>query len=83
MRPIVKFMAAFATNAGVPYDDIVQYAGNVEELVLESKAVVDRTVTAKTFSNLIDTEPIQSLVKYHFTPAEIAAIERSLAGPSQ
>lgn len=83
VRPIVKFMAAFAVNAGVPYEDILQYAGNVEELVLESKAVVDRTVTAKTFSNLIQTEAIQSLVQHHFTPAEIAAIERSLAGPSQ
>lgn len=82
-RPIVKFLAAFATNAGVPYDDIVQYAGKIEELVLESRAVVDRTVTAKTFSNLIQTEAIQSLVQHHFTPAEIAAIEQSLAGPNR
>ncbi len=83
VRPIVKFMAALATDAGISYDDIVQSAGGIEELVLESESIVDRTVTAKTFSNLIETEAIQSLVKHHFTPAEIAAIERSLTEASR
>ncbi len=79
VRPLVKFMAAFATNTGVPYDDIVRYAGGVEKLVLETSSVVDRTVTAKTFAGLVKTESIQSLVQHHFWPSEIAAIERSLS----
>lgn len=83
VRPIIKFMAALATGTGMSYDDIVQSAGGIEKLVLESESVVDRTVTAKTYSKLVDTEAIQSLVKHHFTPAEITAIERSLAKENQ
>lgn len=78
-RPLIRFMAAFIANTGVPYDEINRYAGNVEALVLESNAIVDRTVTAKTYSSLIKTNAIQSLVKHHFTKAEIAAIEKSLS----
>ncbi len=48
-------------------------------VVEESGALVDRTVTAKTFAGLLrSTEALQALVKYHLSHAEILAIEKSM-----
>ena len=79
VRPIVKFIPALLTGNGVSYESILQHANNVEDLVLQSRRSIDRTVTAGAFAGIINTESIQSLVRYHFSDAEIAAIERSLA----
>lgn len=79
VRPLVKFMAGFVMKTGLTYDDVIGYARSAPDLVLESRSVVDRTVTAKTFSGLVRTEAIQSLVKHHFTTSEIDAIEASMS----
>jgi len=62
----------------VSYDYVLGYAGGVPDLVLESRAVIDRTVTAQIFAGLINVEALQSLVNQHFSPSEIAAIEASM-----
>lgn len=76
--PIVKFMAALAGNSGLSYEDILGIANNMESLVSENNAIIDRTVTARTFTGLVNTDSIQSLVKHHFTRSEIISIEKSL-----
>jgi hypothetical protein len=78
VRPIVKFMAGFVMKTGVSYDDILGYARDVPSLVIESRSVVDRTVTARAFSGLVQVEAIQSLVRHHFTQSEINSIEASM-----
>lgn len=77
-RPIIKFMAGFVMKTGPSFEDIMGVARDVPDLVIESRSVVDRTVTAQTFAGLIQVEAIQSLVRHHFTSAEIDAIENSI-----
>ncbi len=77
-RPIVKFMAGFVMKTGVSLNDLTASAGDASA-VFESRSIVDRTITAKTFASLIKTESIQSLVKHHFSLSEIDAIERSIS----
>ena len=77
-RPILKFMAAFAKGTGVSMSDLTGFVYNDLEKVFESRAIVDRTITATTFSGLLRTEAIQSLVKHHLSTTEINAVERSL-----
>ena len=77
VRPIVKFMAGFVTKTGPSLEEL-KGLGPALDLV-ESKSIVDRTVTAKTFVGLMQTEALQSLVKLHFTTAEIDAIETSIS----
>lgn len=76
-RPIIKFMAGFVTKTGPSLDDLLGMAPT-GDLVIESQSVVDRTVTARTFAELVKVETVQSLVRHHFCPAEIAAIEASV-----
>ncbi|WP_155914629.1 hypothetical protein [Asticcacaulis sp. AC460] len=79
VRPIVKFMAGFVMKTGLSYDDVLGYATNIHEYVLESESVIDRTQTSKIFSNLVKVESIQSLVRHHFSQSEINAIEISIS----
>lgn len=58
--------------------DILNAPGNIDDLVQKSDNIVERTVTAKTFSTLLRVESIQSLLQYHLKPDELRAIERSL-----
>ena len=78
VRPIVKFAMGFATKAGATLEDGLNIAEGTRGLIIENKAFVDRTITAKTFVGLVQTEALQSLVKHHFTQAEIASIEKSI-----
>lgn len=78
-RPLIKFAAGFVTKSGASFQDALNAAGGVADAVEESGALVDRTVTAKTFAGLLrDTEALQALVKYHLSPVEIQAIEKSM-----
>ncbi|MHA6644607.1 hypothetical protein [Mesorhizobium sp. A623] len=77
-RPVVRFAAGFFTQTGGTWSDAVAATGGMEQLLMESNAIVQRTVTARTFAGLVKTEAIQSLVNIHLTPSEIAAIERSI-----
>jgi hypothetical protein len=79
VRPIVKFMGGFFMKTGPSMEDLMGIARNAPDLVIESRAVVDRTVTARTFVELVKVEAIQTLVGHHFTTAEIQAIENSLS----
>ncbi|MBZ9884714.1 hypothetical protein LB535_20410 [Mesorhizobium sp. CA10] len=78
VRPLVKFAAGFFTQTGGSWSDAMSAVGGVEQLLMESDAIVQRTVTAKTFSGLVRTEAIQSLVQTHLTNSEISAIEQSI-----
>jgi len=77
-HPILKFMAAMAWSMGLSHADILRAANNIESLVFEGREIIDRTVTARTFAGLVNTESIQSLVKHHFSRVEILAIEKSM-----
>jgi hypothetical protein len=78
VRPLIKFAMGFATKGGATLEDGLKVAGGARELVIESKALIDRTITAQTFVGLLNTESLQSLVKHHFSEAEIASIEKSI-----
>ena len=65
-------------QTGVSYGEIYGYTQGVPGLIEEGRAIIDRTVTAKTFSGLVGTEAIQSLVKTHLSESEINAIEASM-----
>jgi hypothetical protein len=76
-RPLIKFAMGFATHTGASLEDGLKLGGGIGDLV-ESKALVDRTITAQTFAGLLNTESLQALVKHHFSQAEIDSIERSI-----
>lgn len=78
VRSIVKPMAGFFMSTGPSYEELLSRANGVSDLVLESRAVVDRTITAQTFAGLARTDALQSLVKEHFEQSEIDAIEQSI-----
>ncbi len=78
IKPLVKFAMGFLTGNGATIDDGIAAAGGVRHHVIESKALVDRTITAQTFAGLMNTGSVQSLVKHHFSEAEITSIERSI-----
>jgi hypothetical protein len=78
-RPILKFMAAVAGARGVSEQDILKATRNINH-VLESRSIIDRTITGKTFSDLLKTEALQSLLKHHLTSSELKSIEKSLGG---
>jgi hypothetical protein len=79
VRPLMRFATGFVTKSGASFEDALSAAGGEIGAVEESDALVDRTVTAKTFAGLLrGTEALQALVKFHFSQAEILAIERSL-----
>lgn len=77
-RPLIKLAMGFLTTTGATLEDGLQAAKGASGLIFESDALVDRTVTARTFVDLVKTESLQSLIKQHFRPSEIEAIERSL-----
>jgi hypothetical protein len=78
VRPLIKFAMGFATNNGASLENGIQVANGASDLLFESRAVVDRTITAQTFVGLLNTESLQSLVKHHFSSGEIDSIERSI-----
>ncbi len=78
VRPIINFMAGFVMKTGTSYEDIIASGDNLQSKVLESRSIIDRTVTAKMFSHLVNIESLQNLVKFHFSNSEINAIEISL-----
>lgn len=76
VRPVFKFMAGFVMNTGgVSIDQLSELSSLAD--VMEDESIIDRTVTARTFSQLVKVETVQSLVKHHFSEAEINAIEAS------
>jgi hypothetical protein len=77
IRPLIKFAMGFATKSGASFEDGLKVVQGAQGLIMESGALIDRTVTARTFAGLLNTESIQSLVKHHFSPVEIAALEKS------
>ena len=78
VRPLIKFAMGFATKGGATLEDGLKVAGGARDLLIENKALIDRTITAKTFVNLLNTESLQSLVRHHFSEAEISSIEKSI-----
>jgi hypothetical protein len=56
-RPIIKFMAGFVTKTGPSLDDLLGVA-STPSLLVEYQSVVDRTVTARTFSGLVRVEAV-------------------------
>lgn len=78
VQPIIKFAMGFVAKGGASLEDGLRVAGGVRDFVIEGNAVIDRTVTARTFVGLLNTESLQSLVKLHFSESEIASLERSL-----
>jgi len=78
VRPVLKFAMAFATKSGASLADGLNAAGGARDLIIESRALIDRTVTARSFVGLMQTESLQALVQHHLKDAEIAAIEKSL-----
>lgn len=78
-KPIIKFATGFLTKSGNSFEQVLNAAQGIQGLVAESDALVDRTVTARTFSGLLrETEALQALVKHHLTDTEILAIEKSM-----
>jgi hypothetical protein len=75
VTPIFKMIAALAQLNGV---DVISNAKDAITAITESGSVVDRTITARTFANLMKTDSLQLLAQQHFTSAEIGAIERSM-----
>ena len=78
VRPLLKLAMGFVTKSGATLEDGIKAANGASGLVVESRAFIDRTITAQTFVGLLKTESLQSLVKHHLTPSEIGAIERSI-----
>lgn len=81
-RPILRFMAAHMSGAGTSISDMTKLAHGDISKIMESRSIVDRTTTSSKFAELLRTESLQSLVKIHFSNAEIAAIENSLTDHS-
>jgi hypothetical protein len=78
VRPLVKFAMGFAMKSGATVEAGISAAHGVSDAVIESRSIVDRTVTAQTFVGLMRTESLQALVGTHFTAAEVAALERTI-----
>ncbi|WP_148294170.1 hypothetical protein [Azospirillum sp. B506] len=78
VRPLVKFAMGFVTKGGATLEDGLKVADGVPGLIIESRAFIDRTITAKTFVGLLETESLQGLVKHHFSESEIISIQRSM-----
>jgi len=79
VRPIVKFAAGFVMSTGASYDELRAAGAGTFESLQETSAIINRTITATTFANLLrETESLQSLIKFHFSPAEIRAIDASM-----
>ncbi|WP_128939824.1 hypothetical protein [Bradyrhizobium zhanjiangense] len=78
VRPLVKFAMGFAMKSGATVEAGIGAAHGVVDAVMESRAIVDRTITSQTFAGLLKTGPLQGLVETHFTRAEVAALERTL-----
>jgi hypothetical protein len=77
VRPIVKFAMGFVARTGASFEDGLQVVGGARDAI-ETRSVVDRTVTTQTFAGLLNTESLQSLVKLHLSAAEIASVEKSI-----
>ena len=77
-KPLIKFAAGFVLRNGATMDDVLKFADSVPGLAVDSDAIVDRTVTARAFVDLVSTESLQALVKHHFSQAELLAVERSI-----
>lgn len=77
VRSIVRPIVQFFLDGGLSYEDALKAAGGLEE-VIKTDRLVDRCSAASTFADLIKTDSIQSLIKHHFSTAEINDIEKSL-----
>jgi hypothetical protein len=77
VRPLISLIAGFWTKNDTSIDAIAGSVNQISQEVLESDKIIDRTVTANMFSELTNTESVQSLMKHHFTTAELASLERS------
>ena len=79
IKPIRTIATVVTTKHGFTFEQALEAAGGFLSWVERSDAIVERTVTAKTFVGLLrDTEALQALVKHHFTPSELLAIEKSM-----
>jgi hypothetical protein len=59
-----------------PFDEIVKHL-NPEYVPGNPRVLANRTVTGRTFSKLLATDAIRTLVSHFFTPGELKAIEIS------
>ncbi len=75
-RPMVAF---FMRQTGLTLSDIEKKIGDINDLVSESDFLVNRTVTAATFSALLRTESLQVSMKRLLTAGELASIDKSIA----
>lgn len=74
LRPMV---ALFTGRTGMTLSALQQHTGPIEELVKATDILADRTVTAATFSKLLQTEALQDSMKRIFYSSELASIDRS------
>lgn len=75
---IPRFLHGLVAHGGVSLTDIRTAALDVERAVFNDSSIVERTVTSRTFRDLVKTDALQNLVRHHFADAELAAIERTL-----
>ena len=68
-------------SARSPLDAVIK-ALNPDYKPDDPRILANRTVTGRVFSQLLKTDAVQSMMRYHFTPAEIRAVEQSHAEPS-
>lgn len=81
VSPLMKAWVRLLLSSGVSYGEMLKAAGEhgVRFTPNETTSIVNRTVTARTFSRLLEnTETLQSLVKHHLSAAELRSVEQSL-----
>lgn len=77
-KPILSKLSGNLIDGGIPVSDLFALAETSKNALLETEQLVDRTVTAKKFSQLLHTENMQFLSRHLLSNAEVDAIESSL-----
>jgi len=81
VQPLVKAAVSLIASSGISYGDMMKAATSqgITFSPDETKSLVNRTVTARTFAGLLEeTDSLQALVKEHLSPAEIFAVDKSM-----
>jgi len=78
VRPIIRYAAGFFINNGGDFADGFNISANAIEELVRTERIVDRTLTAQNFVELVKTDSVQFLVKHHLSETEIISIEKSI-----
>jgi hypothetical protein len=79
VRPLRQTYNIAINPISIDAEKLQELVESCQSAVMQDASLADRTTSARTFTKLVRTESMLSLLKRHFTTPELAAMEKTFA----